>query len=246
MVSPEKLCQVYRIEGDMLMNKGIAAALMVMIGAAVAAQTNSTLTVGGVIYTNAVFGAVTPYAVTIKHSTGVAEVPLSELPADLQKRFRYDPQKAQAYLQESTARQAALVARDRQEAAARSGLEHEAAVKADVAATEAAEKAKLVSLTTEISGEVVVITDDGMMLKTRNAITRTREQNTTSPMEQSAVRTITTEAEYAFLVGYPGPLAPKTGVQCRAYPDGSKEIDGHTMPRWVYQGNGVAVPNPTQ
>ena len=229
------------------MNKGIAAALMVMIGAAVAAQTNSTLTVGEVIYTNAVFGAVTPYAVTIKHSTGVAEVPLSELPADLQKRFRYDPQKAQAYLQESTARQAALVARDRQEAAARSGLEHEAAVKADVAATEAAEKAKLVSLTTEISGEVVVTIDDGMMLKTRNASSRTRDlYNTTDATEQSAVRTTTTEAEYAFLVGYPGPLAPKTGVQCRAYPDGSKEIDGHTMPRWVYQGNGVAVPNPTQ
>ena len=47
MVSPWELCQVYRIEGDILMNKGIAAALMVMIGAAVGAQTNSTLTVGG-------------------------------------------------------------------------------------------------------------------------------------------------------------------------------------------------------
>ena len=228
------------------MNKGIAAALMVMIGAAVAAQTNSTLTVGEVIYTNAVFGAVTPYAVTIKHSTGVAEVPLSELPDDLQKRFGYDPQKAQDYLQESTARQAALLERDRQESAARSEREHEAAVKADAASTEATEKAKLVALTTEISGEVVVTTDDGMMLKTRNAISRTREQNTTSPIEQSAVRTITTEAEYAFLVGYPSPLAPKTGVRCLAYPDGSKEIDGHTMPRWVYQGNGVAVPFPTR
>ena len=228
------------------MNKGIAAALMVMIGAAVGAQTNSTLTVGGVIYTNAVFGAVTPYAVTIKHSTGVAEVPLSELPANLQERFGYDPQKAQDYLQESTARQAALVARDSQEAVARSEREHEAAVKADVAVTEAAEKAKLVALTAEISGEVVVTTDDGMMLKTRNASSRTREQNTTSPMEQSTMRTVTTEPEYAFLVGYPSPLAPKTEVRCRAYPDGSKEIDGHTMPRWVYQGNGVAVPHPTQ
>jgi hypothetical protein len=215
------------------MNKGIAAALMVMIGAAVMAQTNSTLTVGGVIYTNAVFGAVTPYAVTIKHSTGVAEVPLSELPADLQKRFGYDPQKAQDYLQESTARQAALVARDSREAVDRSAREHDAAVKADAAATEAAEKAKLVALTAEISGEVVVTTDAGMMLKMRNAGDRT-------------ARTITTEEEYAFLVGYPDPLAPKTGVHCLAYPDGSKEIDGHTMPRWVYQGNGVAVPHPTQ
>ena len=233
MVSPWKVCQGYGIEGDMLMNKGIAAALMVMIGAAVGAQSNFTLTVGGVIYTNAVFGAVTPYAVTIKHSSGVAEVPLSELPADLQKRFGYDPQKAQDYLQESTARQAALVARDNQEAAARSGREHEAAVKADAAAAEAAEKAKLVALTTEISGEVVVTTDDGMMLRTSNAGDR-------------AVGTITTGVEYAFLVGYPSPLAPKTDVRCRAYPDGSKVIDGRTMPRWVYQGNAVAIPFPTR
>jgi hypothetical protein len=225
MVSPRELCQVYRIEGDILMNKAIAAALMVMIGAVVA-QADSTLTVSGVIYTNAVFGAVTPYAVTIKHSTGVAELPLSELPDDLQKRFGYDPQKAQDYFQESTARQAALVARDNQEAAARSGREHEAA-------TEAAEKAKLVALTAEISGEVVVTTDDGMMLRTRNAGDR-------------AVGTITTGSEYAFLVGYPDPLAPKTGVRCRAYPDGSKVIDGRTMPRWVYQGDGVAVPYPTR
>ena len=227
------------------MNKAIAAALMVMIGAMVA-QADSTLTVGGVIYTNAVFGAVTPYAVTIKHSTGVAEVPLSELPDDLQKRFGYDPEKAQVYLQESTARQAALVARDNQEAVDRSAREHDAAVKADAAA----EKAKLVSLTAEISGEVVVTTDDGMMLKTRNASSRTRDQVTAGTMEQITgdriVRTTTKEAEYAFLVGYPTPLAPKTVVLCRAYPDGSKDIDGHTMPRWVYQGNGVAVPNPTR
>jgi hypothetical protein len=172
-------------------------------------------------------------------------VPLSELPDDLQKRFGYDPQKAQDYLQESNARQAALVARDRQEEVARSEREHEAAVKADAASTEATEKAKLVALTTEITGEVVVTTDDGMMLKTRNASSRTREQNTTSPMEQSAVRTVMTEPEYAFLVGYPSPLAPKTDVRCRAYPDGSKEINGRTMPRWVYQGNAVTIPFPT-
>jgi len=232
------------------MYKGIAAALMIMIGAAVAAQTNSTLTVGGVIYTNAVFGAVTPYAVTIKHSTGVAEVPLSELPDDLQKRFGYDPEKAQVYFEESTARQAALVARDSQEAVDRSAREHDAAVKADVAATEAAEKAKLVALTAEISGEVMVTTADGMMLKTRNAGSRTRYQDTTGVIEpinvDRDVRTITTDEEYAFLVGYPDPLAPKTGVRCLAYPDGSKKIDGHTMPRWVYQGNGVAVPYVTR
>jgi hypothetical protein len=220
------------------------------------AQTESTLTVDGVTYTNAVFGTVTPYAVTVKHSTGVvASIPLERLPADLQQRFGYDPQKARDYLQESTARQAALVASDREESAVRSGHEHEAAVKADIAATEAADKAALVALTTEISGDVVVTTNDGMMLKTRNAISRTRSEYATEQSQYApdvtvevngdrVARTTTAEAEYAFLVGYPSPLAPKTGVHCLAYPDGSKEIDGHTMPRWVYQSDGIAVVHP--
>jgi hypothetical protein len=233
------------------MQKGIIVAFMAMVAGSLfvhplCAQTNSTLTVDGVTYTNAVFGTVTPYAVTVKHSTGVASVPLERLPADLQQRFGYDPQKAQDYLRESTARQAALLASDRQESDARSGREHEVAVKAEIASTEATEKARLVALTTEISGEVMVTTADGMMLKTRNAISRTRSQYTTDVTAEvnggSVARTSTAEAEYAFLVGYPSPLAPKTGVRCRAYPDGSKEIDGHTMPRWVYQSDGIAVP----
>ena len=237
------------------MQKGIVVALMAMLTGSIfvqplCAQTDSNLTVDGVTYTNAVFGTVTPYAVTVKHSTGVASVPLDRLPADLRERFGYDRQKAQDYLQESTARQVALLATDRQESVARSGREHEAAVKADVANTEATEKARLVALTTEISGDVVVSTDDGMMLKTRNTISRTRSQYTTGATEEVSggrvARTTTAEAEYAFLVGYPSPLAPKTGVRCLAYPDGSKEIDGHTMPRWVYQSDGIAVPYPTR
>jgi hypothetical protein len=237
------------------MQKGIVVALVAMLAGSffvqpLCAQTDSNLTVDGVTYTNAVFGTVTPYAVTVKHSTGVASVPLDRLPADLRERFGYDRQKAQDYLQESTARQAALLTSDRQESVARSGREHEAAVKADVANAEATEKARLVALTTEISGDVVVTTDEGMMLKTRNTISRTRSQYTTGATEEISgdrvARTITAEAEYAFLVGYPSPLAPKTGVRCRAYPDGSKEIDGHTMPRWVYQSDGVALSFPTR
>jgi hypothetical protein len=220
------------------MQKGIIVALVAMLAGSLfvhplCAQIDSTLTVDEVIYTNAVFGTVTPYAVTVKHSTGVASVPLERLPADLQRRFGYDPQKAQDYLQESTVRQAALVASDRQESAVRSGHEHEAAV-----------KAALVALTAEISGEVIVTTNDGMMLRTRNAISYTRSQYTRDVAVEvggdRVARTTMTETEYAFLVGYPGLLAPKTGVRCLAYPDGSKEIDGHTMPRWVYQSDGMA------
>jgi hypothetical protein len=60
---------------------------------AFAAETNFTLTVDGITYTNAHFGATTPSSVTLFHSTGVATIPLEKLPPDLQKQLGYDPQR---------------------------------------------------------------------------------------------------------------------------------------------------------
>ena len=57
-------------------------------------ETNLTLTVDGVSYSNVTFGTVTPSGVNIRHSTGIARLPLAKLPADLQQRFGHDPQKA--------------------------------------------------------------------------------------------------------------------------------------------------------
>ena len=71
-----------------------------------AEETNTlptTITVEGIIYSNVTWHTVTPAAVTIYHQTGVASIPLEELPADLQKRFGYDPQKAAAYRGEELA-----------------------------------------------------------------------------------------------------------------------------------------------
>ncbi len=55
--------------------------------------TNTTLTVGNVTYREIQWGAVTPTAVSIRHSTGIARIPLAVLPPELQKEFGYDPQK---------------------------------------------------------------------------------------------------------------------------------------------------------
>ena len=57
----------------------------------------TTLTVDGVIYSNVTWGAVTPATVTVFHETGVGTIPLEKLPPELQKRFGYDPDKANQY-----------------------------------------------------------------------------------------------------------------------------------------------------
>jgi hypothetical protein len=62
-----------------------------------AEDTNLTLTVSGVTYSNVVFVRSNPYAVTIRHTTGIASIPLSQLPHDLQQRFGYDQKKASEY-----------------------------------------------------------------------------------------------------------------------------------------------------
>ncbi len=59
-----------------------------------AQETNLTITVDGIAYTNVQFRGTTPVSVAIFHSTGVATIPLEKLPPELQKRFGYDPQRA--------------------------------------------------------------------------------------------------------------------------------------------------------
>jgi (2Fe-2S) ferredoxin len=60
-------------------------------------ETNVTLTLDGVTYSNVTFETVTPYAVSIRHEHGIASVPLEKLSPELQKRFGYDANKAAQY-----------------------------------------------------------------------------------------------------------------------------------------------------
>src|SRR5206468_2491829 len=68
-------------------------------------ETNLILTVDGVTYSNVTFSASTPLSVSIRHSTGITRVPLAKLPAELQKRLGYDPQKAASWLLEQKTQQ---------------------------------------------------------------------------------------------------------------------------------------------
>ena len=70
---------------------------MLVASLTLADETNLTLTADGVIYSNVTFGTVTPSSVTIRHSTGVAKVPLAKLPVEVQKQLGYDPLKAAEY-----------------------------------------------------------------------------------------------------------------------------------------------------
>ncbi len=60
-------------------------------------ETNLMVTADGVTYSNVTFGTVTPVMVSIRHSVGIASVPLAKLQPELQKRLGYDPQKATEY-----------------------------------------------------------------------------------------------------------------------------------------------------
>jgi len=91
--------------------------------ASFAEETNSlptTITIGGITYSNVTWRTVTPATVSIFHQTGVASIPLEELPPELQARFGYDPQKAADYRsQELAAAQAQELLRQKREADAR-------------------------------------------------------------------------------------------------------------------------------
>jgi len=76
----------------------VRASLLFLCGltlaASVFAETNLTLTVDGVTYSNVTFGTATPAWVSVRHATGATTISLAKLPPDLQKQFGYDPQKA--------------------------------------------------------------------------------------------------------------------------------------------------------
>jgi len=51
----------------------------------------------GTVYKNAKITSHTPADVTIMHQSGIGHVPLSEMPAEVQRQFNYDPEKSAQY-----------------------------------------------------------------------------------------------------------------------------------------------------
>ena len=69
------------------------------------AETNALpteITVDGVTYSNVTFGTRSPAWVNVRHSAGIAKIPLAKLPAELQQQLGYEPQKAEQHRQAET------------------------------------------------------------------------------------------------------------------------------------------------
>jgi hypothetical protein len=92
------------------------AALAGTLGGSGAAQTNDTdvfpvLSIGGENLTNVTIWSVNPACATIFYRGGAKQVPLGDLPEFLQKRYGYDPAKAEAFQTAARAEQKAESAR---------------------------------------------------------------------------------------------------------------------------------------
>jgi hypothetical protein len=81
------------------------------------------ITIAGTTYHNAHWGRVTPATVTIFHSTGVADLPLSQLSPDLQKQFSYDQNKSREYLASQATQQRILMQKQSELAAQQRTIE---------------------------------------------------------------------------------------------------------------------------
>jgi hypothetical protein len=57
------------------------------------------VTLSGVKYEKAVVTGLAPDAISVTHSTGVARIPFTDLPVEIQKQYGYDAAKAIAYQQ---------------------------------------------------------------------------------------------------------------------------------------------------
>lgn len=74
----------------------LSVAALLQFGAAAEsppAEKPFDVTVAGVTYKNCQVLKLTPSEVKVMHSDGIAKLKLSKLPAELQKRFKYDPAK---------------------------------------------------------------------------------------------------------------------------------------------------------
>ena len=190
-------------------------------------ETNLTLTVDGITYSNVTFGTVSPASVSIHHSTGLATIPLAKLPAELQQRFGYDPQRAAQYRQaEQVQRQKLAV----QEAAVR-----QAKRTAQAAEDIAKLNAEICAGSPSFSAEIVQVFTEGLLVRIVAGELKKGDgwasSFTGDPLPERV------------LIGHPkhDKLAEGNYVQCRAYRDGVFRYTtvlgaSRSVERWVYCG----------
>jgi hypothetical protein len=190
-----------------------------------AEETNfpESITLGRHTYENVRVTKVTPAAITIFHRTGVVKIPLQELPAELQEKFGYDPARAEQYRREETKARAAWEQAEQR----RLQLRRQAQAEAD-------QRRQLEGAATDFHCAIIALNEKGLIVRTA----KTLFQNSAKATAASATETAPIEITYALLVGHPqqASLAVGDTISCRAYRDGVEEINGESLPRWVYVG----------
>jgi hypothetical protein len=78
------------------------------------ASAEDVRTTNGHEYKDAQISRVEPDGIVITHSAGIVKIPFTELPRDSQKKYGYDPEKAQAYAEQLAQQQHALAASNQQ------------------------------------------------------------------------------------------------------------------------------------
>ena len=89
-----------------------------IVNVAVATQTTNKIditTKSGVAYTNCTITRVEPNGITVLHAVGIAKIPFTELPKELQAKYNYNPTNAVAYTRSVNQKQAEAEARENQQ-----------------------------------------------------------------------------------------------------------------------------------
>jgi len=81
-------------------------AIPLLLGLLMAAGAEDLTTTEGKVYKNVTVRKVEPDGISITHESGLAKIPFTKLPEEVQKRHGYDPAKGKAYAEEQAKKQA--------------------------------------------------------------------------------------------------------------------------------------------
>ena len=214
------------------MNVSRIVVLLFAVGiiAAHADETNLTLTVGGVTYSNVTFGTVTPATVKIFHSSGIVRLPLAKLPPDLQQRFGYDPAQAADWQKVEQQQAAAFMkqqAVEQQKAKQQAGANRQSQL-----SQESREEIEKKSQALWVN--IIQVTPDGLLVRIHGI--RDRAESA-----RNNFFTLVKESGPVLVVGHPkqGEFVDGEEIQFNAYLNGNWSYQNtaganSTVQKWVY------------
>jgi hypothetical protein len=207
----------------------ILLAILFALSTAAFADLTSTnkLVVGKDVYENYSIIRYTPTQATIRHSTGIATVAITNLPPDIQKQLGYDPQKAQAFqrAEDEAARQRAEIARQKVEEARRK--------EAEVEAINQAKKTGLFFYGIDRQGTVQQVLPSGYIVSVSGWYNANEGMNRFLPPDMEPY-----QGNDIFLIDYPNPLAEGEKVmQGWAAENGVVTVNGRTLRRYKWMRN---------